>query len=834
MQKGIAKVESKVNEVFAKTFITQEFVNDTDNPIELKCYLNKNYYRSIFSSFNAQIGESIKVRSKVLKEDKAEEKYTDAISKGSVAIFTTVDPENEDLVIVHIGNIPPKEKMVFISEFIQSIESSEHYYEFALFDSINLPIIKLGDQCLNIGYDLVECEIEIKTQNKIDIIEKKNLSDKLVIKEERFEKEKNLFTLKYEYDYNDFYKNYNIGKIFFKLETNYNIILFSQLSQRNKGEKNFLLNYSMNEINNKEKECIKLKPGLFIILVDQRFYFTNKEIFYLDDALRIFFNSIPAGSYYQLISDYYPYDSTPKEYNQENIEETMEIIKGFIWNTAVTNLNGALNYLCDSKDKYKKFSLPKHIFLFTEGLIFFDSEDPNLIKNLSNDFLIHHFANGSISIHDEDYFKNVDYNSYESFRDLYKIIAVLNKISGYGIEYLDVNSSLDEINLYQLNSKININKKISSISLYYIIQEKIDKNIFDFVFKYRQDNKDYLRHYKLSQIELPPGDELSKLNIYKYIIYNKNILEKEKINLAIKYQLLIEGTSLFVEAELSEKIYAPMIYKSKAESKIENKKRESPILEGNNPLNAQVNPLDNVPLVNSIIHQNNNIDPFGEMIPQIDLINSNRQNNNLFDNSPILDQGYSPEQPNSPFGSQKLTLNPFEQEDGLIELIKELKNDQEKEQLNKYSNMVNPFEPPYKFGSKYKKFDPVSQKEIIYDYPSIKKEKSKEDIEEEFEYESFLDKKDFMKIIFKQNIVEGFWDIKFKKNQLKKNPFEKEFNILKEKNIDDITALTIIITYYIEKDFGEEMVMIINKAKFFIKNKVCDSYENIIRKTGLI
>ena len=63
---------------------------------------------------------------------------------------------------------------------------------------------------------------------------------------------------------------------------------------------------------------------------------------------------------------------------------------------------------------------------------------------------------------------------------------------------------------------------------------------------------------------------------------------------------------------------------------------------------------------------------------------------------------------------------------------------------------------------------------------------------------------------------------------MKKNPFEKVFNILKEKNIDDITALTIIITYYIEKDFGEEMVMIVNKAKFFIKNKVCDSYENII------
>ena len=59
---------------------------------------------------------------------------------------------------------------------------------------------------------------------------------------------------------------------------------------------------------------------------------------------------------------------------------------------------------------------------------------------------------------------------------------------------------------------------------------------------------------------MPSGEEISKLNIYNYILNNKDLSEEERIKLAIKYQIFMEGTSLFVEMELSEKIVTPMIF----------------------------------------------------------------------------------------------------------------------------------------------------------------------------------------------------------------------------------------------------------------------------------
>ena len=93
----------------------------------------------IFSSFYAQIGDSTKVKSKVIKTEKAEEKYSDSISSGNAAIFTYFDENDKNKIIVHIGNIPPKQELIFTSEFIQFIESSYNSLEHELFR--NLPIL---------------------------------------------------------------------------------------------------------------------------------------------------------------------------------------------------------------------------------------------------------------------------------------------------------------------------------------------------------------------------------------------------------------------------------------------------------------------------------------------------------------------------------------------------------------------------------------------------------------------------------------------------------------------------------------------------------------------
>ena len=113
MSKVDLELETQVNEIYAKTIVTQKFSNSEDKPLELKIYLDKVPYL-VFNSFQAKIGDSIKVNSKVIKKEKATVKYTDAISSGNAAIFVAETDKN---IIINMGNIPPKEEVVFISHF---------------------------------------------------------------------------------------------------------------------------------------------------------------------------------------------------------------------------------------------------------------------------------------------------------------------------------------------------------------------------------------------------------------------------------------------------------------------------------------------------------------------------------------------------------------------------------------------------------------------------------------------------------------------------------------------------------------------------------------------
>ena len=93
-------------------------------------------------------------------------------------------------------------------------------------------------------------------------------------------------------------------------------------------------------------------------------------------------------------------------------------------------------------------------------------------------------------------------------------------------------------------------------------------------------------------------------------------------------------------------------------------------------------------------------------------------------------------------------------------------------------------------------------------------------------------------IINEQNFVEGFLEINNKTKKIKEK-YEKEFKLLKEiknKNINDNIAITILIIYFINKEHPElieELLLIIQKAKKYIKENAKDSYENIIKEVGL-
>ena len=160
-------IYSKVNELYIKTLVTQKLKNETENPIELKIYVDK-IEKMVFSSFTAKIGDSIEVKSKVIKNSKAEEKYTDSISSGNAAIFVSKDPYYSNRIIINMGNIPPKQEIIFKTEFIQFVESSNSY-EFELFR--NLPIFIEKNSVFQNSE--IKGTIEINTKNKIHKIDKK-------------------------------------------------------------------------------------------------------------------------------------------------------------------------------------------------------------------------------------------------------------------------------------------------------------------------------------------------------------------------------------------------------------------------------------------------------------------------------------------------------------------------------------------------------------------------------------------------------------------------------------------------------------------------------------
>ena len=100
-----AEIESEINEIYMKTKVTPEFRNNLNKPIELKVSIANNIKDIIFSSFTAKIGDSKVVKSKIIKDEKAEEKYTDAISEGNAAIYAKKCSKGNKYII-HFGNIP--------------------------------------------------------------------------------------------------------------------------------------------------------------------------------------------------------------------------------------------------------------------------------------------------------------------------------------------------------------------------------------------------------------------------------------------------------------------------------------------------------------------------------------------------------------------------------------------------------------------------------------------------------------------------------------------------------------------------------------------------------
>ena len=536
------------------------------------------------------------------------------------------------------------------------------------------------------------------------------------------------------------------SKIYFELEKSEPFIYF-QNSLLNDDEKCYNINYRYIEKNIEEEnsENISLNPALFIFLIDQSGSMNGDSIEIASKALLLFLQSLPAGSYYQIIgfgSEFKKYDEIPKIYNENNIKKSKEIINKLKADLGGTNIYNPLNDIYNSDKIYEKINLPKIIFLLTDGEIDNKNETLELIEKNSDKFSIYSIGIGNNF--DQDLIKNAgiigkgDYNFCSDIKNLNAVIAteINNSINPYISDFI-IDTPLSEKNLYHFNYENIIIKNNKIINFGYILKKNEDiNNPINIDIKYiknsrnikNEKKKEIKKNYKLNSYEIPNGDELFKLILNNYIIKNSKLTENEKLNLSLKYQILNETTSLFAEIEFSDKITEEM----------------KTIIIGNKENNV-------------IVSQQNRYRG---------LVGSSCKSSPLTSSLSKQSSGFS-------FG---------------------------------ISNIFK------------------SVGDSIKNLFSFKMNQTQSN--------------DIMTTINTQNFVSGFWDINDKTKKIK-NLYEKEFNLLinlKDKNIDNTIAMTIIMIYFINKQHSEllkELIMIIKKAKLYIQEKTKNSYENIIKEIGL-
>ena len=788
------EIDSKINEIYSKTIVKQRFKNNFLPSLELRAYFFKKK-NLIFSSFSAKIGDSITVKSKIIKKEKAEEKYVDSLSSGNVAIFVSEDPSNENLIVINIGNIPPLKDLIFISEFIQYTESSENY-EFEFFRNLPILVTFLGGSSFFPELSSLKGQIDIKTKNKIIKIEKAILSEKINILEEKYldEINKNNYLVKYEYnninkkfsrspDFDDLKSIDELdyipsSKIYFELEKNEPLILIQNYLLY-KDEKCYNIQYKFIEKKLEEKisKNLNLNPALFIFLIDQSGSMDGNPIKVAKKSLLLFIQSLPAGSYYQIIgfgSDFKKYDQIPKEYNEYNIKNSIQLIYGLEADLGGTDIYSPLQDIYNSDKIYDKIELPKNIFLLTDGEINNKGDTLAIIEKNSNKYSIYSIGIGDYF--DKDLIKNAgiigkgNYNFCKDIETLNKIIATeINNATSPFISNFEINTHFLQDNSYNINYKNTIIKKNKVLNFGYVLkQNENNLNPINFDIKYKENNnrktEEKKENYKIIPYEIPKGEELFKLILNNYILENVNLSEEEKLGLSLKYQILNKETSLFAEIELSDKITEEMKIKiiGNKENNILIKKRKRRYY-GPAPCGCTCSPVGSAPTY----------------------YRSNKKSS-----------GFSFEFPNI-FKSVGNSIKNF------------------------FSFKKNESETNQSMDNNQK--DINNQKHI-----NIQKD-NKININE---------KEELMKIINTQNFVNGYWDINNETKNIKKK-YEREFNLLKglkDKNIDDIIAMTIIMVFFINKEHNElliELVMIIKKAKFYIQDRTKSTYENIINEIGL-
>jgi hypothetical protein len=564
------KLDLLVNSLYSTCKVIQTFKNETTKNLELS--INFPVLESFLLVSFAVKYQGKLVHSKVIEKQKAEEKYSDAIASGNTALIGLSNKDKS--YTISIGQFLVNESLELTSEFVQIISSEDKSYKFS-FDTQILPSFFSGNRKLDSQNTFSEYQIKLSSESRLTRLISRThfLTTKFSNDNKSAEiqitaiKERDLIEILFRTE------GINKAKLYEEYDPKLQVFSYAFQFMLDQRDNSSLVTDNLPDLDSKknyyemiETNAINDAPGVFIFLIDQSGSMSGQSIKIAKEALALFIKSLPENSYFDIYgfgSSFNNYTNGPQPYETQNVETAVNKVLKLEADLGGTNIYSPLaNGIF--KAKYHE-SLMKHILMITDGEV----DDPEIVyssitKNIKN-FRFHSIGIGSsfdrnFIINSAKYGKGT-YNFATNLEDLNKMVikSLNNALRPY---YNNVKTNImngeKEITGILSYPNVNDNKMICNDEIFtsFLISEEkltdffIRMNYFnpetftkaEKVFKYGNDDLEF--------IKLEEGNNLNKL-IASHVLISKtdNISEDEALKLALKFQVLTEKTSLFVELE---------------------------------------------------------------------------------------------------------------------------------------------------------------------------------------------------------------------------------------------------------------------------------------------
>ena len=848
-------IKSEVNEFYAITEVTQYYKNNNKAPVELNIIypIRKEIN---FKKFSINVNGKKSV-SKIFPKEKAEEKYTDAMTGGNIGIMSKYVEEEPNSYSINIGNVAPDTTVELTSEFIQFISSEDMSFCFSVMT--NYPTFsdsKSREYSKNING-----KICLKTHSKITRLVNKNFTiDKNFKKEFNPEYTECNIDFKIQSDSKDYnsilsliYRTEKMDEPYLlsqynpkKDETSYifgKIYEPKQIPVPEKPDENAELNYYLKYQQQEEKAN---NPSLFIFLIDQSGSMAGSSMRIVSESILFFLQSLSKGSYFQLIgfgSNFKKINDKPVEYTKENVKNTMDIVKNLKADLGGTDISSPLKEIFNSKD-YDDINLARNLFILTDGEVNDREECLGLINTYSDKFKVHAIGIGS------SFDKQLIQNAGIQGRGTYHFVQNVSDVNSIIIEslskclrnyVLNAKLSLNEIKPEQeFTPKMNFIYPDEILNYYFILKGK-DHDKIQINFENTKKNENFV-FTKENMIKETEGEIIGQIIVGNKLKNEENMEEETVIKLSKEYQILSKKTSLFAVAENEDNI---KVGELKLISKMKKKGYFDNLLQNNNNnLFNNMNIMDNN---NMAYKSNNNIGSgnfglFGNSSSHNYnnnmLFGSNSQRHNIeFDSMPLA--SYSMAAPKH-FAMNKDSDSEDEDKEKSKKCKKSSgfsfkkgsalksysKKEESNENYNAHYDMAKNFDYDMMEGEGAALNDDVDD---LMGSPfdlnnNAKLEKEEEEPEKESKKKEEEKKVEFSnkELVLTQDIFDGFWNLNPQTKLLmekEKDVYNKIENIMKEKNIEkEEVKITLLVLYYLNTNSS------INKVEYMLIIKKGISY----------